>query len=55
MKVTREMTERLGDERKMRLEAEIIDGLAEWLGISTEDATERFYASDTAAMIEENV
>ena len=54
MKVTREIADKLGDERKIRLEAEIIEELASRLGISPEKAAELFYSSDIAAMIEEN-
>lgn len=54
MKVTREIADKLGDERKIRLEAEIIEELASRLEISPEKAAELFYSSDIAAMVEEN-
>ncbi len=54
MNVTQDMVDKLGDVRKVRLEAEIVDELASRLALSPEEAMERYFASDLAKMVEDN-
>lgn len=54
MNVTQAMVDKLGDVRKVRLEAEIVEELASRMGLSPEEAMERYYVSDLAKMVEDN-
>lgn len=54
MNVTQAMVDKLGDVRKVRLEAEIVEELASRMDLSPEEAMERYYASDLAKMVEDN-
>lgn len=52
--VTEQMLSVLPGIRKTNLEAQMVIALAQRLGISTEEALERYYSSSLSALVEEN-
>lgn len=55
MVVTQEMIDKLEGIRKTYLQAHIVSLLAERLKITPEEAIETYFASDVAAMVDENI